>query len=75
MPQAPRRSAMAGAAGSLLFAGVARAQGPIRPGRANALQDESRTCILGARNPASEAKNPDFLTPPPIDHGTLPNLR
>jgi len=31
--------------------------------------------ILGPRNPAREAENPQALQPPPTDHGGLPNLR
>jgi oxalate decarboxylase len=31
--------------------------------------------ILGPRNPAREAEDPDVPAPPDTDHGTLPNLR
>lgn len=31
--------------------------------------------ILGPQNPPREAENPDILSPPPTDHGTLPNLK
>jgi oxalate decarboxylase len=31
--------------------------------------------IIGPSNPAREAQNPDVLVPPPVDHGTLANLR
>ncbi len=31
--------------------------------------------ILGPRNPAREAQNPDGLIPPPTDAGTMPNLK
>lgn len=31
--------------------------------------------IVGPRNPAVEAQNPDILLPPPTDHGGIPNLK
>lgn len=31
--------------------------------------------ILGPRNPAVEAQNPDILLPPETDHGGIPNLK
>src|SRR2546422_163796 len=31
--------------------------------------------IIGPRNPAREAENPDTLVPPRVDHGTMANLR
>jgi oxalate decarboxylase len=31
--------------------------------------------IIGPRNPAREAQNPQTLAPPPTDHGTLPNYK
>ena len=31
--------------------------------------------VLGPRNPAVEAENPDVLTPPLTDHGGIPNLK
>src|SRR5690348_2548394 len=31
--------------------------------------------VLGPRNSAREAQNPDILRPPSTDHGALPNLR
>ena len=36
---------------------------------------EANRRILGAQNPERQAQNPDLLTPPKTDHGTLPNLR
>jgi len=65
-----RRSALAVAAGTLVLGPSAGAQ--VAPSPA---AQESRTRILGARNPAREAENPDLLSPPSTDRGTLPNLR
>jgi len=31
--------------------------------------------IIGPRNPSREAENPNILSPPRTDHGSLPNLR
>jgi len=31
--------------------------------------------IMGPTNPTREAENPDTLVPPPVDHGTMANLR
>lgn len=31
--------------------------------------------IIGPTNPTREAENPDTLVPPPVDHGTMANLR
>ncbi len=31
--------------------------------------------VLGPTNPPREAENPDIVSPPPTDHGNLPNLR
>jgi oxalate decarboxylase len=70
-----RRAAIAGGAGSLMVAAVAQAQGVATPQAAGTPQDDPRTRIPGARNPAVEAENPDMLAPPSTDHGTLPNLR
>jgi oxalate decarboxylase len=39
------------------------------------IRDGQGASILGPTNPAREAQAPDLITPPPTDHGTLPNLR
>jgi oxalate decarboxylase len=70
-----RRGAIGGAASSLLVAGAAKAQGPVPPGTPNAPQTDAQHRILGPQNEARQAQNPDILTPPSTDHGTLPNLR
>jgi len=62
-----RRAAFTAAAGGVLLSRMAFAQ--------QAAPTIARDSILGARNLAVEAQNPDLLNPPPTDHGTLPNLR
>jgi oxalate decarboxylase len=75
MNPSSRRRAIGTIAGSLLAAEAARAQAPAPPGTANAPAGEANRRILGAQNPERQAQNPDLLTPPKTDHGTLPNLR
>jgi oxalate decarboxylase len=43
---------------------------PVKPIRGKKGAD-----IIGPRNPAREAENPDRIAPPNTDHGTLPNLK
>ena len=69
-----RRNVLAtAAAGSLLAAASSDAQTvkplpePRRPGRGGT--------DPGPRNLARDLQNPDLLSPPATDHGTLPNLR
>jgi oxalate decarboxylase len=69
-----RRNVLAGAAVGGLAAGAAYAQAddnsvpqPMRPGHGGTDN--------GPRNLMRDRQNPDMLTPPPTDHGTLPNLR
>jgi oxalate decarboxylase len=69
-----RRNVLAtAAAGSLLAVASSGAQGaealpqPKRPGQGGT--------DPGPRNLARDRQNPDLLSPPPTDHGTLPNLR
>ncbi|WP_043359221.1 cupin domain-containing protein [Belnapia sp. F-4-1] len=70
-----RRGAIGAAAGGLLAAQAARAQGPAPAGTPNAPASDPRHRILGPQNEARQGQNPDLLTPPSTDHGTLPNLR
>jgi oxalate decarboxylase len=75
MDQVSRRSLLAATAagGAFTFARGASAQSgdsvpqPQRAGRGG--------IDLGPRNLARDRQNPDLLTPPFTDHGTLPNLR
>jgi oxalate decarboxylase len=69
-----RRNVLAtAAAGSLLAVASSNAQAgealpqPKRPGQGGT--------DPGPRNLARDRQNPDLLSPPPTDHGTLPNLR
>jgi oxalate decarboxylase len=69
-----RRRLLAGGVVLAATAGVARlsraASGPPQPQRG----DEGAT-ILGPRNEPLERQNPDLLTPPATDAGSLPNLK
>jgi oxalate decarboxylase len=67
MSEPSRRTLIAAAAA--LTAGAAAAQ-DLKP-----VEGNKGAPILGPRNPAREAENPDFLRPPATDHGALPNLR
>jgi oxalate decarboxylase len=67
MSQPSRRALLAGAA--MVTAGTALAQQP------QPVEGNMGAPILGPRNPAREAQNPDLIAPPPTDHGSLPNLR
>jgi oxalate decarboxylase len=74
MESISRRDMLAAtAAGGLLSASVAAAQGaegipqPRRPGHGGT--------DPGPRNLMRDGQNPDVLVPPPTDHGSLPNLR
>lgn len=69
-----RRNVLAAAAGSLAAAveaaGAQTAEPmpqPTRPGRGGT--------DPGPRNLARDRQNPDIISPPATDHGTLPNLR
>lgn len=59
-------------AGTMLLSAtaVAAAQGAPNP-----VKGDKGATILGPRDPARAAENPDLLTPPATDHGTIPNLR
>jgi oxalate decarboxylase len=65
--------AVAAAGGALSAATVAQAQTapampqPTRPGRGGTNP--------GPKNPVRASQNPDIISPPATDHGTLPNLR
>src|ERR1700733_3040598 len=65
--------AVAAAGGALSAATVAQAQTsppmpqPTRPGKGGTNP--------GPKNPVRASQNPDILSPPATDHGTLPNLR
>src|SRR5580693_7185794 len=65
--------AVAAAGGALSAATVAQAQTappmpqPTRPGKGGTNP--------GPKNPVRAGQNPDILSPPATDHGTLPNLR
>ena len=65
--------AVAAAGGALSAATVAQAQTgpampqPTRPGRGGTNP--------GPKNPVRASQNPDIISPPAADHGTLPNLR
>jgi oxalate decarboxylase/phosphoglucose isomerase-like protein (cupin superfamily) len=39
------------------------------------IRNGSGASILGPRNPSREAENPNILSPPRTDHGSMPNLR
>jgi oxalate decarboxylase len=39
------------------------------------IKGKAGAAIMGPRNPAREAENPDTLAPPPNDHGDMANLR
>ena len=75
MDEVTRRAMLAATAagGVLTLAGSAAAQGtepvpqPQRPGHGGT--------DPGPRNIVRDRQNPDLLTPPATDHGTLPNLR
>ena len=58
------------AAGTALAAGGARAADGPTPERAGKGAD-----VLGPRNPAREAEEPNTVAPPTTDHGTMPNLK
>jgi oxalate decarboxylase len=69
-----RRSMLSAAAGTLVTAAAAAdaqpgktAPEPRRPGRGGT--------DPGPRNLARDQQNPDLVSPPATDHGTLPNLR
>ena len=68
-----RRSVLATAAATTLAAAASNAQGteaapqPTRPGHGGS--------DPGPRNLQRDLQNPDLLSPPATDHGTLPNLR
>ena len=71
MSQPSRRSLIA--AGLVLSASAAAAQ-PAPPAP-SPVEGSKGAPIIGPRDPAREAQNPDLVRPPPTDHGGLPNLR
>ncbi|MFC0408703.1 oxalate decarboxylase family bicupin [Roseomonas elaeocarpi] len=78
MPDLSRRAALGAATGAALVAGVARASDAVAQGAPTAplpMRGNEGADILGPRNLAREAQNPDIVSPPNTDAGTLPNLR
>lgn len=69
MSQPSRRAILAGAA--LVTVRDAMAQQNSSPAP---VEGNEGAPILGPRNPAREAQNPDLVQPPPTDHGGVPNL-
>ncbi len=55
--------------------GLAATQAAAQPSGPEPVRGEDGATILGPRNNALAAQNPDLLTPPPTDHGDLPNLK
>jgi oxalate decarboxylase len=73
-----RRGLLAAAAGGALATAPAMAQAPSAQPPSPALLPErgpKGADILGPKNPAREAQDPNTLAPPTTDHGTMPNLK
>jgi oxalate decarboxylase len=68
MPLPTRRFLLAGAAVLAADTSVAQERGP------EPIEGNRGAPILGPRNPARAAQNPDIIQPPSTDHGALPNL-
>ena len=71
MSDPTRRTLLAGSMVLSATAAAAAAQG----NAPNPIEGNKGATILGPRDPDREAENPDFLTPPATDHGSIPNLR
>ncbi len=65
-----RRNILAGVASGVALAGTIKAAGAAEPRRGT-----EGGSIIGPRNDARQAANPDITVPPKTDHGSIPNLR
>src|SRR6266404_2869407 len=55
---------------------MAKERKPIQfPDGPQPIKGKTGATIMGPRNPTREAENPDTLAPPPVDHGTMGNMR
>ncbi|WP_242095952.1 oxalate decarboxylase family bicupin [Sphingomonas sp. CROZ-RG-20F-R02-07] len=61
--------ATAAAGGTMLATNAAAQSGP------QPVQGGQGAPIIGPRNPAREAEDPNTISPPSTDHGTIPNLK
>jgi oxalate decarboxylase len=67
-----RRTVVAGAMAVSASAAAAAQNGSSSPAP---IEGKKGGTILGPNDPARAAENPNFLQPPPTDHGSIPNLR
>jgi oxalate decarboxylase len=70
MSDPTRRALVAGA-----MIATASAAAAAQDRNSNPIEGNKGGTILGPRDPSRAAENPDLLTPPATDHGSIPNLR